>query len=85
MSKLDYDKINDHSTDDMLLKTNINVDRFIEVFETHGNRYDMLYTLKNFPLLEEAIGNDDATRFRNGNTIDLVENWDQIGEKKAIT
>ena len=86
LSKLDYDKINDQTTDDLLLKTNVNVDRFIETFETHGNRYDMLYIFKNFPLLENAIDSGgDASHFHNGNTIDLLDNWDQIGEKKTMT
>ena len=79
ISKIDYDKI--HTTDaDFFLEKNISVETFIDNIRKHCVRYDIAYTFQNFPLLDEPVGGDEWTRARNGRTIDLFEEWDQIGE-----
>ena len=86
IKRVDYSKVNLESTDANALKNNVEIESFINEFENHCVRFDMVYTLKNFPLLDDPIvSGDDSTRFRNGNTIDLIKKWDQIGDGKEIS
>ena len=41
----------------------------------------MIYFIKNVPILTATeVANDEAERFDDGKTINLLEDWDQIGE-----
>jgi hypothetical protein len=84
MSKVDYVKLNDKPSDNVLFTTNVEVDTFISNFKRHCICYDVVYTLQNFPLLESPLSND-SDRFRSGKTIDLFKNWDRIGPNKELT
>ena len=46
----------------------------------------MAYLLCEFPILEKSTNPiNDSDRFQNGETWDLLNNWDQIGPYKKIS
>ena len=48
-------------------------------------RYDIIEFTRKFPWLEESGTVEDSERFRQQKTIDLFEQWDQIGRDKKIS
>ena len=65
-----------------ILNNNVEVDTFIETLERHCVRFDMIYFMQHFPILDEASsGKHD--RFRNKRTMDLFKEWDLIGSNQA--
>jgi hypothetical protein len=86
LSMIDYAKIGVNSQDDSLFESNVEVETFVNNFERHCINYDMVAFLHNFPLLDPPTpGVDESTRFQSGNTINLLDKWDRIGENKDIT
>jgi hypothetical protein len=78
LQKVDYARISTSDQDDELLKNNVAIETFIRKFKRHCIRYDMHEFMTRFPKLDDTP--NDADRFNQGNTINLIENWDRIGE-----
>jgi hypothetical protein len=86
LSMIDYAKIGVNSQDDTLFESNVEVETSVNNFKRHCINYDMVALLHNFPLLEPSVpGIHESTRFHSGNTINLLDKWDRIGENKDIT
>ena len=87
LSMVDYTKFTTANNDELdIFQENEDVENFITNFEGHCIRFDMADLLREFPILERSTDpNDDSDRFRNGETWDLLNNWDQIGPYKKIT
>ena len=85
LKKVDYAKIATNEKDDELLKNNLAIETFIRKLKRHAIRYDMHELMTKFPMLEDTLHDHD--RFSKGETINLIENWDRIGDgnDKRIT
>ena len=85
LQKVNYARISTYEKDDELLKNNVAIETFIRKFKEHCTKFDMTEFLSKFPVLEDNC--NDANRFDKGNTINLLENWDRIGDgvDKRIT
>ena len=78
LKKVDYARIATNEKDDELIKNNVAIETFIMNFKMHSIRYDMQELMTKFPILEDTL--IDTDRFNNGKTINLIENWDRIGD-----
>ncbi len=84
LSKIDYERLHDNSGEEQL-ENNVEVETFITKMKTHLLRYDMRKIFEKFPVLEPVgTSSNEADRFKNKDTINLLELWDQVGEDKPI-
>ena len=85
LTMVDYDRMISETDRNTAFRANEDMENFITSLIDHFVRYDIIEVLKEFPLLlERCPGRHDRDRF-DGTTIDLIENWDQIGDGKRIT
>lgn len=65
-------------------ESSLEVDYFLDKLESHLYHFVLAPFFTVFLLLEHTL-NNESDRLRNGRTINLLTNWDQIGESKSIT
>lgn len=65
-------------------ESSLEVDYFLDKLESHLYHFFLAPFFIVFLLLEHTL-NNESDRLRNGRTINLLTNWDQIGESKSIT
>ena len=86
LSMVDYDKMTSEADTDSIFLANEGMENFVTSYLAHCVRFDMVETIQEFPLLQSPeSGLSDRDRFDENSTIDLLENWDQIGDGKSIT
>ena len=78
LRKVDYARISTNDKDDELLKNNLAIETFIRKFKRHCIRYDIHELMTKFPKLDNNP--IEENRFDLGNTINLIEKWDRIGD-----
>ena len=80
MSKIDYERLDENNSESQL-ESNVEVETFISKVGTHLLKFDMKKIFESFPVLEDTQ-NSESDRFRNKQTVNLLESWDSIGEDK---
>ena len=81
MSKIDYERL-DKSSSEEQLENNVEVETFISKISTHLQRYDMKMIFEEFPILDPPHI-EEADRFRNQKTVNLLTSWDNLGDDKV--
>ena len=83
---IDYGKMMDTSApQDDVFAINESIENFVVEAEKHFIRYDVVEFMKNFPWLKDEGTVPEADRFDPSNTVNLLDQWDQIGRDKLIT
>ena len=86
LSMVDYDKMTSDVDNESIFLVNEGMENFVTSYLNHCVRYDMAEILQEFPLLKSPEpGLTDRNRFDGTSTINLLDNWDKIGDGKAIT
>ena len=70
---------------DDVFTINENIENFVVEAEKHFIRYDIVEFMRNFPWLKDKGTVAEADRFDPLDTINLFNQWDQIGRDKYIT
>ena len=84
ISKIDYERLDENANEEQL-ENNVEVETFISKMKTHLLRFDMRKIFEKFPVLEPSNDpNDEPSRFKNKQTVDLLKSWDRVGEDKPI-
>ena len=85
LAMIDYGKMMDATAaHDDVFAVNETIENFVSYAAKHFIRFDIIEFMKKFPWLEERGAVPEEDRF-DGKTIDLFEQWDQIGRGKVIT
>ena len=86
LSMVNYEKMGTDDNDGAIFLVNEGMENFITSFLAHTTRYDFADVLLEFPVLKpNTPGLSDRSRYDGTTNINLFNNWDHVGDGKAIT